>query len=126
MEIHAYFGASLNFVGDAYTRQEKGDDEDPAELAQFRVDMQPASTRRGKGANQFCSREFRQRLNSGRGTQFIVAVKNTNRWSIPAEEQSYALAVTLERDYDHAPLYAELRASLEAIIEVELEAEVEI
>jgi hypothetical protein len=129
MEVHAYHGATLQQVRDAYTRQPNADDEVdevPVELAKYRLDLQPPSTRRGRGANQLGAKTFRQRLDAEKGAQFIIAVKNTNRWDTPGEQQAYALAVTLERDERHTPLYAELRARLEAIVEVEVEVEVEI
>jgi hypothetical protein len=138
MEIHAYLGASLQHVRDAYTKtrkqnqtQEDGepqqdeDDEEPVELRNYRVDLQPSSRYRGKGANQLGSKTFRTRLSKEKGDQFVIAVKNTNRWHALGEHQTYALAVVLERDHDHAPLYAELRARLEVITEIEVEVELE-
>jgi len=121
MEIHAYRGASLQQVRAAYTRQPKNDDEEPVELQRFRLDLQPSSRGRGKGAHQFCSKRFQKRLDNARGDQFIIAVKNTNRWDTPGAQQAYGLVVVSERDRDHAPLYAELQASLEVIAEIEAE-----
>jgi hypothetical protein len=40
---------------------------------------------------------------------------------VPGDRQRYALAVVLERDVDHRPLYAELRAELHLLAEAELE-----
>lgn len=124
MEIHAYRGASLQQVQDAYTRQPKSDEEEPFELKKFRLDLQPSSTRRGKGAHQFGSKTFQKRLDQAKSDQFIIAIKNTNRWDAPGAQQAYALAVVLERDRDHTPLYAELRARLEVMAEIEAELEV--
>jgi hypothetical protein len=123
MEIHAYRGASLQQVRHAYTRQQKNEDEEPIELRKFRLDLQPASTRRGKGAHQLGSKTFRRPLDQLKDDHFIIAIKNTNRWDIPGAQQAYALAVVLERDRDHAPLYAELRARLEVMAEIEAEVE---
>jgi subtilisin family serine protease len=123
MEIHAYHGASLSQVQDAYTRQQKNHDEEPVELRKFRLDLQPASTRRGRGAHQFGSKTFYKRLDHLRADEFIFAIKNTNRWDAPGAQQAYAFAIVLERDRGHAPLYAELRARLEVIAEIEAEVE---
>ena len=123
MEIHAYRGVSLQQVQDAYTRQQKSDEEEPLELRRFRLDLQPSSMRRGKGAHQFGSKTFQKRLDHTKGDQFIIAIKNTNRWDVAGARQAYALAVVLERDRGHAPLYAELRARLEVMAEIEAEVE---
>jgi hypothetical protein len=123
MEFHAYHGASLEHVRDAYTRPQRTEDEDPAELRRFHLDLQPSTRGRGKGAHQLGSKTFLRRFNDSKGPQLVIAVKNTNRWDTPGAKQEYALAVVLERDHDHTPLYAELRARLEAIAEIELEAE---
>jgi hypothetical protein len=123
MEIHAYHGASLRQVRDAYTHPQENDDEEPVELKKFRLDLQPSSKSRGKGAHQFGSKKFHRRLDRAKDDQFIIAIKNTNRWDTPGEQQAYALAVVLERDRGHTPLYAELRAKLEAIAEIEVEVQ---
>jgi hypothetical protein len=123
MEIHAYRGASLQQVRDAYTRQQKIEDEEPVELKRFRLDLQPSSKRRGKGAHQFGDKTFHKRLGRTKDDQIIIAVKNINRWDASGAQQAYALAVVLERDRDHAPLYAELRARLEVMAEIEAEVE---
>jgi hypothetical protein len=123
MEVHAYHGASLQQVRAAYTKPQKEVDEDPIELREFRLDLQPSSRRRGKGVHQLGSREFLKRIDQAKGDQFVIAVKNTNRWDTPGTKQSYALAVVLERDRGHAPLYAELRTRLEVIAEIEAEVE---
>ncbi|MGO9164951.1 MAG: S8 family peptidase [Streptosporangiaceae bacterium] len=123
MEFHAYHGASLEEVRDAYTRPQRTEDEDPAELRRFHIDLQPSARGRGKGANQLGTKTFLQRFNDARGSQLVIAVKNTNRWDTSEARQGYALAVVLERDHDHVPVYAELRARLQAIAEIELEAE---
>ena len=123
MEIRAYHGASLQQVRHAYTRQQENDDQEPIELRKFHQELQPASTRRGKGAHQFGSKIFRRPLDHLKDDQFIIAIKNSNRWDTPGAQQTYALAVVLERDRDHAPLYAELRARLEVMAEIEAELE---
>jgi hypothetical protein len=123
MEIHAYHGASMQQVRDAYTRQQRNGDEEPGELSKFRLDLQPSSTHRGKGAHQVGWKTFHQKLDRAKADQFIIAVKNTNRWDAPGAQQAYALAVVLERDRHHASLYAELHARLEVIAEIEIEAQ---
>ena len=123
MEIHAYYGAPLQQVRVAYTHPQKNEDEEPVELQAFRLDLQPSSTRRGKGTHQLGSKTFLKKLDHTRADEFIIAVKNTNRWDTPGTQQAYALAVALERDRGHTPLYAELRARLEVIAEIEAEVE---
>jgi Subtilase family len=123
MEIHAYHGASLQQVRNAYTHPQENEDEEPVELREFRLDLQPSSARRGKGTHQLGAKTFHRPLDHTKADQFIIAVKNTNRWDTPGTQQAYALAVVLERDRGHTPLYAELRAKLELIAEIEAEVE---
>lgn len=120
MDIQVYFGASVETVRAAYVKEAGAEDQSPPELERYRRDLQPPSTQRGKGAHQFCTVTFRQRLDRGKGKDFILAVRNTNRWDTPGARQAYALAVELERDTQHADLYAELRAQLEAVAEIEV------
>lgn len=120
MDIQVYFGAPVETVRAAYVKAAGAEDQSPPELDKYRRDLQPPSTQRGKGAHQFCTVTFRQRLDRGKGTDFILAVRNTNRWDTPGARQAYALAVELERDTHHADLYAELRAQLEAVAEIEI------
>jgi Subtilase family len=121
MDIQVYFGASIETVRAAYVRQAGAEDQSPPELDKYRRDLQPSSVQRGKGAHQFCNVTFRQRLDRAKGTEFVLALRSTNRWDTPGARQTYALAVELERDPDHADLYAELRAKLEVVAEIEIE-----
>jgi hypothetical protein len=120
MDIQVYFGAPVATVRAAYVREAGAEDQSPPELERYKRDLQPSSTHRGKGAHQFCTVTFRQRLDSDKGTEFILAIRNTNRWDTPGARQAYALAVELERDTQHTDLYAELRAQLEAVAEIEI------
>jgi hypothetical protein len=124
MDVHVYYGAPIETVRAAYVKQSSPEDQSPPELERYRRELQPSSIQRGKGAHQFCAVTFKQRLDRAGGTEFILALRNTNRWDTPGARQEYALAVGLERDADHAGLYAELRAQLEAVAEVEIELEV--
>jgi hypothetical protein len=127
--VRAYRGVSKEAVAEAYAQLEQesnetGDGADatsPASIRPYEIDLQPADTRRGLGANQFARKVFRQRLRSERGRELVLAVRDTNRWDLPDAHQRYALAVVLERDPAHAPLYADLRTQLELLAEVELE-----
>jgi Subtilase family len=120
MDMQVYFGVPVATVRAAYVKEAGAEDQSPPELEKYKRDLQPSSTHRGKGANQFCAVTFRQRLDSAKGTDFILAIRNTNRWDTPGARQAYALAVQLERDTQHADLYAELRAQLEAVAEIEI------
>ncbi|HLV58718.1 MAG TPA: S8 family peptidase [Natronosporangium sp.] len=129
MMVRAYRGVSREVVAEAYAQMEQADDDisggadapSPASIRPYEIELQPADTRRGLGANQYARRVFRQRLRPENGREIVVVVRNTNRWDLPTARQRYALAVVLERDPSHSPLYAELRAQLEALAEVELE-----
>jgi hypothetical protein len=131
MAVEAYRGVSHDVVGRAYAETEPtdpdtpdADDSQPAVPAQIRrhlVELQPANSSRGKGTNQYASKTFRQRLRESGERELILAVRNINRWAVPGDRQRYALAVVLERDVDHRPLYAELRAELHLLAEAELE-----
>jgi subtilisin family serine protease len=129
MMVRAYRGASEEAIAEAYAQMEQESDDvgegtdgpGPASIRPYEVDLQPADARRGQGANQYARKVFRQRLRPEAGRELVLAVRNTNRWGLPAARQRYALAVVLERDPAHAPLYADLRAQLELLAEVELE-----
>jgi hypothetical protein len=51
-------------------------------------------------------------------------VRNTNRWTPDGPPEPYALAVVLERDGDHRPLYVELRVALDAQVRSTIREEV--
>jgi Subtilase family len=120
MNMQVYFGVPVATVRAAYVKEAGAEDQSPPELERYKRDLQPSSTHRGKGTNQFCAVTFRQRLDIAKRTDFILAIRNTNRWDTPGARQAYALAVQLERDTQHADLYAELRAQLEAVAEIEI------
>jgi hypothetical protein len=132
MGVQIFYGAPIADVQRAYVTAEEtdelADDEDatPVALDRFKLDLQPANADRGRGAHHFATYSRSQRFDGQRGTEFIVAVRNVNRWDTPGALQRYALAVALERDLDHAELYAELQLQLEALATIELENEVEI
>lgn len=130
--IQIYHGAPIAEVQRAYVSAEATDElaDDaaaaPAALDRFKLDFQPANANRGRGAHQFASYSRSQRFDRQRGSEFIVAVRNVNRWDTPGGYQRYAIAVALERDVGHAGLYGELQLQLEALAPIELENEVEI
>ncbi len=140
MSFEVYRGVSLEDVAQAYVRDERSDidDLDPVEPADAStgetgdgvsapdaetlgptsirpraLELEPGSKRRSAGANQVGTKVFKQVLDSAAGLDFVVAVRNVNRWSPLGPPESYALAVVLERDEGHQQLYAELRAELE-------------
>lgn len=132
MGIQMFHGASIAEVQRAYVAAEETDEltDDPnaapAALDRFKLALQPANANRGRGAHHFATYGRSRRFDSRRGVEFIVAVRNVNRWDTSGALQRYAFAVALERDLDHADLYAELQLQLEALATVELENEVEI
>lgn len=86
------------------------------------IRLQPSATKRAMGANQIGSKRWAQKLRPEDGENFLLVVKNSNRWDDEGAIQNYAVAVTLTRDEDHLEMYAELEAELR--VEVELEAEI--
>jgi len=96
----------------------------PPSLRKHLQELQPSVTARAAGANQFAAITYRQRLRRDRGPEFVVAVRNVNRWSPPGAPEPYALVVVLEREEGHAPIYAELRAAIELRATAEVEVEV--
>lgn len=132
MMVRVYRGVSLDEVRDAYARQlevpppthndeNSNQDTTPPALRSYEMDLQPSDTHRARGAHQYGTKPFAQRLKRERDNDLILAVRNTNRWATPGDSQRYALAVVFERDNNHRELYAELHAQLEALAEVEIE-----
>lgn len=138
MEFEVYRGVSLEDVAEAYVRDEPTPAGDlafadqsgltfdgeaeagateqalgPASVRARAIGLEPSSQRRSAGANQVGTVLFKRALNSSKGLDLVVAVRNVNRWSPEGVSEEYAVAVVLERDDDHRPLYAELRAQLE-------------
>lgn len=109
---------------------EDGDDGGPTALRSRKLKLQPADTRRGRGANQFARVRYRQRLDVEGGLEYVIAVRNTRIWDLSAQTVPYAVVVALERDENHQPIYldlsaqlrqqAELRAGLNAEVQVEV------
>jgi hypothetical protein len=130
--VQVFHGASLAEVQGAYVKAEEttelDDDADatPSEISRHQLNLQPANTSRGRGAHQFGTYGRNQKFDSERGVEFIVAVRSVNRWDTVGAFQNYALAVALERDVDHADLYAELQIQLEAVARIDVETQVEI
>lgn len=131
MGFQIFHGPSVDEVREAYVRAESADEleEDvaatPSSLSRYRLDLQPADTARSRGANQFGRYSRHTRLSDERPDHFVLALRSLNRWDTPEAEQSYSLAVLLERDDDHPGIYADLSLELEALaveVEVELEA----
>lgn len=132
MGIQMFYGAAIAEVQRAYVVAEETDElvdeanAAPAALERFKLDLQPADANRGRGAHHFATFSRNQRFDRERGVEFIVAVRNVNRWDTVGALQRYALAVALERDLDHADLYAELQVQLEALATIEVQNELEI
>jgi hypothetical protein len=107
---------------------EGADDEEdnvgPESIRKYLLGLQPSSTARSRGANQYAFRHFPQRFKDEYGDDMFLVVRNINRWETPATEQSYAVVVALEREPGRTPIYAELAAELTAEVELEVENEI--
>ena len=131
MGFQVYYGPSVEQVRAAYVRAESDEQmqddvaQTPAELRSAQLTLHPADRDRSRGADQLGRYQRRTRIPEDAPENFIVAVRNLNRWDVEGPEQSYSLAVLLERDEQHPEIYAELRAELEPLIEVEIEVEAE-
>lgn len=127
-----FHGPSVNEVREAYILAQSDEEleEDvaaaPRGLRPLQLQLQPTDTARSRGANQFGRYSRRTKLSDERPDEFVVAVRSLNRWDVPGAEQSYSLAILLERDDQHPGIYAELSVELEALAEVEVEVEVEV
>ena len=125
MEFEVVKGLPLDEVSQTFAKI--GNEEDvstASELGSKKVDLQPSTRTRSRGANQLGRKIFHQRLDASDSPMFLV-VRHINRWDDDGAEQSYALAVALWRDDDRPELHAELEAQLEAVIEVPVEVEIE-
>lgn len=125
--MQVYRGAPLERVRAEYVERpadsEDIDNQVPQALKHFKVELRPSDKHRARGANQYGERMFRQRLDPARGSEFVIAVRNSSKWGLAGNLQRYALAVALEREEGHGALYAELRAQLDVLAEIELEVE---
>jgi subtilisin family serine protease len=92
----------------------------PSKLGRHLVHLHPAKTIRSRGTNQFGRARFATKFREDDSNVLYLVVKSTNQWADASGQQSYGLAVTLERDVDRTPLYAEIEARIG--IEVELSA----
>lgn len=139
MQVQVYVGPTVDQVADAYLadRQappqrpgdetEAGDPTDdqavsgPASLSPYKLDLQPSDKIRSRGAHIFATSERKHRRRIEDGADYIIAVQNINRWETAETRQPYALAVVLERDRDHDPIYAQLQVALEVRLPVEVQ-----
>jgi hypothetical protein len=131
MSFQVFHGPSLEEIRQAYVSATMANDlDDDVNLAPSgllgRLDLQPPDTDRSRGANQLGRFRRQQKLAGGTPDEYVIAVRNLNRWDIDNAEQRYSLAVMLERDASHPPIYAELRAELEPLVELEVEPELEL
>lgn len=120
MDFWAFRSVTVEQVRNAYTAPLEDTNTVPATLANSHLELQPSTTLRSPGANQWASREFPQLFKSGH-RELVIVVRNTNRWDGDDNKQRYALAVVLERDPWYSALYAELRAQFELLAEAEIE-----
>jgi hypothetical protein len=120
MDFWAYRGVGAEEVRAAYTAPIDDPDEVPERLKPAHLELQPSTTGRSPGANQWATRKFDTRFKAHQDT-IVVVVRNTNRWDVEGATQRYALAVVLERDEWRTALYAELRTQLPLLVEAEVE-----
>lgn len=141
MQVHVYRGASVAEVAAAYITEPKltttsaadsdeapddAQSEGPASLNRFRLDLQPPATHRNRGAHLYGTWERSTVLRPEDGDRLVVAVQSMNRWRGLDGVDGYALCITLERDVEHAPIYADLRAQLQVEVPLEVEQPLEI
>lgn len=137
MQVQVYRGVTVDQVADAYLAERQapspviegaepdGSADDravsgPPSLSRYKLELQPSDQVRSRGAHIFASVDHKQRLQPEGGVEYVIAVQNVNRWEATGVAQPYALAVALERDRAHDPIYAELRASLQVEVQVEV------
>ncbi|WP_405018470.1 S8 family peptidase [Kitasatospora sp. NBC_00070] len=79
-----------------------------------KVDLTPSVPIRSAGANQLGSRTWTRSLPylEQYSSEFVVAVRNRNRWHAASVKQSYALVVRLWVDERLSPIYDDLRSTL--------------
>ncbi|GAA2870871.1 S8 family serine peptidase [Pseudonocardia halophobica] len=132
MSVNLFYRASQDLVLSEFVKNpptvessnEEADGDVPRALASYRIPLLPPDTARSRGTNHFGRFERKIRYDRSEGEEIVVAVRNINRWDTPGAQQDYALVITLERDDEHAPIYAEARAQLPALLDVEVETEV--
>ena len=90
-----------------------------SKLGRALVRMSPRPTTRSRGANQLGRCTFRHRF-TDRDSPLMLVVRNTNRWAVEGESQSYAVTVTLEREETFTPIYADVEAAVTLPIEIDI------
>lgn len=120
MDFWAFRSVTVEQVRNAYAAPLEDANTVPATLTDLHLELQPSTTLRSPGANQWASRTFPQLFKGGQ-RELVIVVRNTNRWDGDGNKQNYALAVVLERDPRQSALYAELRAQFELLAEAEIE-----
>ncbi len=120
MDFWAYCGVTVEQIRNFYAAPLDDMNAVPAPLTKAHLQLQPSTTMRSRGANQWASRKFPRPFKSG-SSELVIVVRNTNRWDGDDNKQRYALAVVLERDPWYSTLYAELRAQFELLAEAEIE-----
>lgn len=120
MDFWAFRGVTVEQVRNAYSAPPEDTDTIPATLATSHLKLQPGTTVRSPGANQWAMRNFPRPFKEDQ-SELVIVVRNTNRWDGDDNKQHYALAVVLERDPWYSALYAELRVQFELLAEAEIE-----
>jgi len=120
MDFWAFRGVTVEQVRNAYAAPAEDTNTVPATLTNPHLELQPSTTLRSPGTNQWASRTFPQLFKDGH-RELVIVVRNTNHWDGDGNKQHYALAVVLERDPWRSALYAELRAQFELLTEAEIE-----
>ncbi len=120
MDFWAFRGVTVEQVRNAYAAPVEDTNTVPATLTDLHLKLQPSTTLRSPGANQWASRTFPQLFKNGH-RELVIVVRNTNHWDGDGNKQHYTLAVVLERDPWYSALYAELRAQFELLVAAEIE-----
>lgn len=131
MSFQVFHGPTVAEVRTAYVKAEEAseldDDVDatPVSIRESQLNLQPSDQERSRGTNQLARITRSTKVAADKPDEYVIAVRNMNRWDTPAATQNYSLAIALERDELHGELYAELSVGLEALVaEVEVEVEV--
>ena len=107
----------------------KGDEDEeegkitPSRLKRKLVRLSPSGQIRSRGANQLGRVRIAQRLPEGNGDSYHLVVQCRRVWASNTASQSFAIAVALSRDEEHAPIYEELRARTQLAVEAPVEIE---
>ena len=95
----------------------------PSKLKRKLVKLSPNGQIRSRGAHQLGRVRIARRLPEDDGDRYHLVVQCRRVWASSTSSQSFAIAVALSRDEQHAPIYEELCARTQLAVEVPVEIE---